>query len=279
MSHLPVPRGSFLLGFCWCWCCLVAIWGPLSVHSEQGLILHLPCRISQPELRSGSNQGPPARPRPPQWHQATELQVMHGSKVRMGELGSVGVEFTLVLGCQLRASYVWDPTPWHLEQPGTATWHDRCSLGLVPIPARAEPQRCALRGKLCLCLAGGGSPHAAWLVPLSLSPQPAALGSARPDPPSRPLPPDPVPKVTSRQGGRVCPSAHPRPAACLAALQFLGTSVTRVSVEPLLPSRRLVPVLLHLSPCCLTGPLSLPRPLPRRGHPPPHARCLRTLCC
>ncbi|XP_016159476.1 PREDICTED: disintegrin and metalloproteinase domain-containing protein 15 [Ficedula albicollis] len=40
--------------------------------------------ISQPEPRSGSNQGPPARPRPPQWRQATELQVMQGSKVRMG---------------------------------------------------------------------------------------------------------------------------------------------------------------------------------------------------
>ncbi|XP_056365993.1 disintegrin and metalloproteinase domain-containing protein 15 isoform X6 [Oenanthe melanoleuca] len=37
-------------------------------------------RISEPEPRSGSNQGPPARPRPPQWRQATELQVMHGNK-------------------------------------------------------------------------------------------------------------------------------------------------------------------------------------------------------
>ncbi|XP_063032453.1 disintegrin and metalloproteinase domain-containing protein 15 isoform X4 [Melospiza melodia melodia] len=36
--------------------------------------------ISQPEPTSGSSQGPPARPRPPQWRQATELQVMHGSK-------------------------------------------------------------------------------------------------------------------------------------------------------------------------------------------------------
>ncbi|XP_056365992.1 disintegrin and metalloproteinase domain-containing protein 15 isoform X5 [Oenanthe melanoleuca] len=36
--------------------------------------------ISEPEPRSGSNQGPPARPRPPQWRQATELQVMHGNK-------------------------------------------------------------------------------------------------------------------------------------------------------------------------------------------------------
>ncbi|XP_072703022.1 disintegrin and metalloproteinase domain-containing protein 15 isoform X4 [Ciconia boyciana] len=36
-------------------------------------------RISQPEPRSGS-QGPPARPRPPQWRQATELQVMHSRK-------------------------------------------------------------------------------------------------------------------------------------------------------------------------------------------------------
>ncbi|XP_065516191.1 disintegrin and metalloproteinase domain-containing protein 15 isoform X8 [Lathamus discolor] len=35
--------------------------------------------ISQPEPRLGS-QGPPARPRPPQWRQATELQVMHSSK-------------------------------------------------------------------------------------------------------------------------------------------------------------------------------------------------------
>ncbi|XP_072703021.1 disintegrin and metalloproteinase domain-containing protein 15 isoform X3 [Ciconia boyciana] len=35
--------------------------------------------ISQPEPRSGS-QGPPARPRPPQWRQATELQVMHSRK-------------------------------------------------------------------------------------------------------------------------------------------------------------------------------------------------------
>ncbi|XP_056365991.1 disintegrin and metalloproteinase domain-containing protein 15 isoform X4 [Oenanthe melanoleuca] len=39
-------------------------------------------RISEPEPRSGSNQGPPARPRPPQWRQATELQVMHGNKDR-----------------------------------------------------------------------------------------------------------------------------------------------------------------------------------------------------
>uniref|UniRef100_A0A672UWG8 ADAM metallopeptidase domain 15 n=1 Tax=Strigops habroptila TaxID=2489341 RepID=A0A672UWG8_STRHB len=59
-------------------------------------------RISRPEPRSGS-QGPPERPRPPQWRQATELRVMHSSK-------------------------------------------------------------------------------------------PAALGAARPDPPSRPLPPDPPPK-------------------------------------------------------------------------------------
>ncbi|XP_049661690.1 disintegrin and metalloproteinase domain-containing protein 15 isoform X3 [Accipiter gentilis] len=36
-------------------------------------------RISQPEPRSGS-QGPPERPRPPQRHQATELQIMHSSK-------------------------------------------------------------------------------------------------------------------------------------------------------------------------------------------------------
>ncbi|KAM6037716.1 disintegrin and metalloproteinase domain-containing protein 15 isoform 6-T6 [Theristicus caerulescens] len=36
-------------------------------------------RISQPEPRSGS-QGPPERPRPPQQHRATELQVMHSSK-------------------------------------------------------------------------------------------------------------------------------------------------------------------------------------------------------
>ncbi|XP_009462972.1 PREDICTED: LOW QUALITY PROTEIN: DC-STAMP domain-containing protein 1 [Nipponia nippon] len=35
--------------------------------------------ISQPEPRSGS-QGPPERPRPPEWHRATELQVMHSSK-------------------------------------------------------------------------------------------------------------------------------------------------------------------------------------------------------
>ncbi|XP_054035145.1 disintegrin and metalloproteinase domain-containing protein 15 [Dryobates pubescens] len=35
--------------------------------------------ISQPEPRSGS-QGPPERPRPPQWRQATELQPMHRSK-------------------------------------------------------------------------------------------------------------------------------------------------------------------------------------------------------
>ncbi|KAK4807538.1 LOW QUALITY PROTEIN: hypothetical protein QYF61_003327 [Mycteria americana] len=42
--------------------------------------------ISQPEPRSGS-QGPPARPRPPQWCQATELQVMHSRKVRAGGLG------------------------------------------------------------------------------------------------------------------------------------------------------------------------------------------------
>ncbi|XP_071656530.1 disintegrin and metalloproteinase domain-containing protein 15 isoform X2 [Patagioenas fasciata] len=34
-------------------------------------------RISQPQPRSGS---PPARPRPPRWHRATELQDMHGSK-------------------------------------------------------------------------------------------------------------------------------------------------------------------------------------------------------
>lgn len=77
------------MGFCWCWCRSVAIRGPLSAQSEQGLILRLPCRISQPEPQSGSNQGPPARPRPPQWRQATELQVMHGSKVRMGVLGMV----------------------------------------------------------------------------------------------------------------------------------------------------------------------------------------------
>ncbi|XP_051496956.1 disintegrin and metalloproteinase domain-containing protein 15 isoform X2 [Apus apus] len=36
-------------------------------------------RISQPEPQSGSRD-PPARPRPPQWHRATELQVMHSSK-------------------------------------------------------------------------------------------------------------------------------------------------------------------------------------------------------
>ncbi|XP_064899067.1 disintegrin and metalloproteinase domain-containing protein 15 isoform X6 [Columba livia] len=34
-------------------------------------------RISQPQPRSGS---PPARPRPPRWQRATELQDMHGSK-------------------------------------------------------------------------------------------------------------------------------------------------------------------------------------------------------
>nr|XP_031362753.1 disintegrin and metalloproteinase domain-containing protein 15 [Lonchura striata domestica] len=76
-------------------------------------------RISQPEPRPGSNQGPPARPRPPQWRQATELQVMHGSK-------------------------------------------------------------------------------------------PAALGSARPDPPSRPLPPDPVPKAPPSD--RPPPPTRPLPA-------------------------------------------------------------------
>ncbi|XP_015505665.1 disintegrin and metalloproteinase domain-containing protein 15 isoform X1 [Parus major] len=75
--------------------------------------------ISQPEPCSGSNQGPPARPRPPQWRQATELQVMHGSK-------------------------------------------------------------------------------------------PAALGSARPDPPSRPLPPDPVPKAPPSD--RPPPPTRPLPA-------------------------------------------------------------------
>ncbi|XP_057280095.1 disintegrin and metalloproteinase domain-containing protein 15 isoform X1 [Pezoporus wallicus] len=74
--------------------------------------------ISQPEPRSGS-QGPPERPRPPQWHQATELQVMHSSK-------------------------------------------------------------------------------------------PAALGAARPDPPSRPLPPDPPPKAPPSD--RPPPPTRPLPA-------------------------------------------------------------------
>ncbi|XP_062453929.1 disintegrin and metalloproteinase domain-containing protein 15 isoform X1 [Rhea pennata] len=71
-------------------------------------------RISQPETRS-SSQGPPERPRPPQWRQGTELQVMHSSK-------------------------------------------------------------------------------------------PSALGSARPDPPSKPLPPDPLPKSS-----QAVPSARPPP--------------------------------------------------------------------
>ncbi|XP_032569081.1 disintegrin and metalloproteinase domain-containing protein 15 isoform X2 [Chiroxiphia lanceolata] len=75
-------------------------------------------RISQPEPPSG-NRVPPARPRPPQWRQATELQVMRGSK-------------------------------------------------------------------------------------------PAALGSARPDPPSRPLPPDPVPKAPPSD--RPPPPTRPLPA-------------------------------------------------------------------
>ncbi|XP_063213126.1 disintegrin and metalloproteinase domain-containing protein 15 isoform X3 [Chroicocephalus ridibundus] len=75
-------------------------------------------RISQPEPRLG-NQGPPERPRPPQWRQATELQVMHSSK-------------------------------------------------------------------------------------------PAALGSARPDPPSRPLPPDPPPKAPPSD--RPPPPTRPLPA-------------------------------------------------------------------
>ncbi|XP_054038687.1 disintegrin and metalloproteinase domain-containing protein 15 isoform X1 [Rissa tridactyla] len=74
--------------------------------------------ISQPEPRLGS-QGPPERPRPPQWRQATELQVMHSSK-------------------------------------------------------------------------------------------PAALGSARPDPPSRPLPPDPPPKAPPSD--RPPPPTRPLPA-------------------------------------------------------------------
>ncbi|XP_064330807.1 disintegrin and metalloproteinase domain-containing protein 15 isoform X2 [Phalacrocorax carbo] len=75
-------------------------------------------RISQPEPQSGS-QAPPKRPRPPQWHQATELQVMHSNK-------------------------------------------------------------------------------------------PAALGSARPDPPSRPLPPDPPPKAPPSD--RPPPPTRPLPA-------------------------------------------------------------------
>lgn len=63
-------------------------------------------------------------------------------------------------------------------------------------------------GGLCLA-AGGGSPHAARLAPLqgcmaacplSLSLQLAAPSSARPDPPCRPLPPDPAPKVMPGPG-------------------------------------------------------------------------------
>lgn len=47
-------------------------------------------------------------------------------------------------------------------------------------------------------------------LPPLLSPQPAALGSARPDPPTRPLPPDPPPKVTPGPGwgSRAAPPPH-----------------------------------------------------------------------
>ncbi|XP_067169616.1 disintegrin and metalloproteinase domain-containing protein 15 isoform X3 [Apteryx mantelli] len=72
-------------------------------------------RISQPSETRPSSQGPPERPRPPQWRQGTELQVMRSSK-------------------------------------------------------------------------------------------PAALGSARPDPPSKPLPPDPLPK-----SAQAVPSDRPPP--------------------------------------------------------------------
>lgn len=36
VSHLPAPRGSFLLGFCWCRCRLVAMWGPPNHPKQAG---------------------------------------------------------------------------------------------------------------------------------------------------------------------------------------------------------------------------------------------------
>uniref|UniRef100_A0A8C4TY12 ADAM metallopeptidase domain 15 n=1 Tax=Falco tinnunculus TaxID=100819 RepID=A0A8C4TY12_FALTI len=147
-------------------------------------------RISQPEPRLGS-QGPPERPRPPQWRQATELQVMHRSK-------------------------------------------------------------------------------------------PAALGLARPDPPSRPLPPDPLPKVTPGWGSRVAPPWPLATTACLAAHQLLGTCGLCPSVaQPpttLLLSGGLIPTAaspraVSLSPGCLTVP-AFSAQAPPSDRPPPPTRPL-----
>lgn len=242
---------------------------------------HLPCRISQPEPRSGSSRGPPARPRPPQWPQATELQVMHGSKVRMGLLGAAGAQSTPLLGCPSQTI------------PGIPLLGTRSSLaqplGLVPIPARS----CALsragggRGGLCLCLclAGGGSPHAAWLVPplpLSAAGCPPRLSPARSALPASPA--GPRAQGNARAVGKGL-SLSPPCACCMpgCALSSSGDfcdtrGVGGIPRTPSCPAGGWFsvfpphPVLSH-------RPLSLPRPPPRTGHPPPHARCPRTLCC
>ncbi|XP_074709406.1 disintegrin and metalloproteinase domain-containing protein 15 [Strix uralensis] len=134
--------------------------------------------ISQPEPRSGS-QGPPERPRPPQWRQATELQVMHSSK-------------------------------------------------------------------------------------------PAALGSARPDPPSRPLPPDPPPKAPPSD--RPPPPTRPLPADPVAP----GTQPPGPAKPP--PPQRPLP----LDPPGPSHPHSETPPghpyvtvIPSRPAPPPPAAAQR----
>lgn len=143
-------------------------------------------------------------------------------------------------------------------------------LGTAGIGARPS-QGCALRGVSVSAWREGGLRMLHGLPPLSLSPQPAALGSARPDPPSRPLPPDPVPKVMSGQGGGR-PPAHPGSAACLAALQLSGTCVTRLSPDPSSPAGRWFP----LSPACppLSHCPSLSAQAPPSDRPPPPTRPL-----
>lgn len=182
---------------------------------------------------------------------------MHGSKVRMGVLGAGGAEFIPVLGCQLsRASHVWDPTPWHAGQPGTATWHDWPLTGIGARPSQGwAPELCTEGGVSVSARREGGLRMLHGLSPLSLSPQPAALGSARPDPPSRPLPPDPVPKVTPKQGGgSLSPPWTRCMSGCALALgDFCDTGVPKTPPAQREAGSR-APALF---PCCLTVSPSL----------------------
>lgn len=171
--------------------------------------------------------------------------------------------------------------------PGVPAQHLMCG---IPLPGtRSSLARplgmTAARWEWCpsqpgLCTERGVSVSAWWegglrmlhgLSPLSLSPQPAALGSARPDPPSRPLPPDPVPKVTPRRGrGSLRPPRTRCMSGCAPALgDFCATAVPRTPPaqrEAGSRARPLVPLLSHCP--------SLPAQAPPSDRPPPPTRPL-----